>query len=144
MTTDGEGRGVFTQISFTGTYSGWLCVYDSAATAPDSASSEVDYTVVCNAHYLTSITAPAPIIDDSTVISSDSWICEAQLVDSSDGTQIVECVNYLPTESMDGYSTGLYRWSPYDGLVEQYGYRLSDASTAEWIKLGMVTINGAR
>ena len=147
MTVDGEARGLFTQISFTDTYSGWLCKYDPSATAPDTvdlATSTIDYTVVCQAHYLSGIEVPAPILDDSTVISSKSWICEAQLVDDSSDTQVVECANYLPTESDDGYSRGLYRWSPFDGLVEQYGYRQTDASTAEWVKLGVVTIKGAR
>ena len=82
MTTDGEARGLFTQISYTSTYSGWICKYDPNATAPAtdpsapvSTGPEIDYTVVCTSHYLSSIEVPAPIIGESTLIPADSWIC---------------------------------------------------------------------
>ena len=141
MTTDGEVRGLFTQIPFTSTYSGWVCKYDPNATAPVVPPAvETDYTVVCNSHFLTSIEVPAPIIDDSTLINADSWICTVKPVDNSNDTQVIECVNYLPIENDDGYGTGLWRWSPKDGQVEQYGYRQTDSSTAEWVKLGKVTL----
>ena len=124
MTVEGEARGLFTQIPGTSSYSGWVCRYDPNVAPPVSDPNApasphdpivVDHTVVCTSHYLADIDVPAPIIDESTLQTTDGWTCEAFEKDDCDNSQVIECVNYLPTENEEGYSTGLWRWSPKDG-----------------------------
>ena len=91
-------------------------------------------------HYLDSINLPTPLLTPNRI---GTWTCEASVADASN-VQIVECRNNLPNEiGSREYLQGQYRWAPRDGQVEQYGYRQTNGSTSEWIKLGLVTLQKA-
>ena len=137
MTTDWEARGLFTQIPFTDTYSGWICYNDPTITFPNTT---IDFSVVCRNHFLESSNLPTPLLTANNI---GTWACEAPVADASN-VQIVECRNNLPDEIGNReYPQGTYRWAPRDGQVEQYGYRQTNGSTSEWIKLGLVTLQRA-